>query len=308
MPDLTSLEVLLAIARTGSLSGAGRECGLTQQAVSARIAALERQTGVRLVIRTKTGSRLTSSGAVAAQWADRLLSVAHEVDAGLATLRDDSKTRLRITASLTIAEQLLPRWLVSWRDTVSRQRAEPPDVTLTAANSDQVIAAIQDDRADLGFVESPGVPRTLRSSTVAHDELVVVVPPTHKWVRRPHPVGAEELAATALVTREKGSGTREFLTAALRRVTDVGQAPPVLELSSAAAVRAAVIAQAGPAVLSKLAVADDLELGRLRAVAVDGLDLRRALRAVWLAGSTPPAGAARDLLSHIAAARRHRSE
>src|SRR5689334_7353979 len=112
MPDLTSLEVLLAIARTGSLSGAGRDCGLTQQAVSARIAALERQTGVRLVLRSKTGSRLTPAGAVAAQWADRLLTVAHEVDAGLATLRDDSKTRLRITASLTVAEQLLPRWLV----------------------------------------------------------------------------------------------------------------------------------------------------------------------------------------------------
>jgi DNA-binding transcriptional LysR family regulator len=308
MPDLTSLEVLLAVARTGSLSGAGRECGLTQQAVSARIAALERQTGVRLVIRTKTGSRLTPSGAVAAQWADRLLGVAREVDAGLATLRDDSRTRLRITASQTVAEQLLPRWLVSWRDSVDRQHAPAPDVILTAANSEQVIAAIRDDRADLGFVESPGVPRPLRSSTVAHDELVVVVPPTHRWVRRPQPIPAVELAGTALVTREKGSGTREFLTSALRRVTDAQQAPPALELSSAAAVRAAVLAQAGPAVLSRLAVADDLELGRLRAVEVAGLDLRRALRAVWLGAGTPPAGAVRDLLSHVAATRRHRSE
>ncbi|MBX7448911.1 LysR family transcriptional regulator [Mycolicibacterium sp. 3033] len=308
MPDLTSLEVLLAIARTGSLSGAGRECGLTQQAVSARIAALERQTGVRLVIRSKTGSRLTPAGAVTAQWADRLLTVAHEVDAGLATLRDDSKTRLRITASLTIAEQLLPRWLVSWRDSVTRQRATPVDVILTAANSEQVIAAIRDDRADLGFVESPGVPRPLRSTTVAHDDLVVVVPPTHRWARRPAPISAGELAAAALVTREKGSGTREFLASALRHVTDADQVPPALELSSAAAARAAVLADAGPAVLSRLAVADDLELGRLRAIEVAGLDLRRALRAVWVGAGTPPAGAVRDLLSHIAAVRRHRSE
>lgn len=308
MPNLTSLEVLLAIARTGSLSGAGRECGLTQQAVSARIAALERQTGVRMVIRSKTGSRLTPAGAVAAQWADRLLTVAHEVDAGLATLREDSKTRLRITASQTVAEQLLPRWLVSWRDSVARQQSTPPDVILTAGNSEQVVAAIRDDRADLGFVESPGVPRPLRSSTVAHDELVLVVPPAHKWVRRPRPIPADELAATALVTREKGSGTRDFLSSALRRLTDVPQVPPALELSSAAAVRAAVLAEAGPAVLSRLAVADDLELGRLRAVDVAGLDLRRALRAVWLGAGTPPAGAVRDLLGHIAAVRRHRSE
>lgn len=307
MPDLTSLEVLLAIARTGSLSAAGRECGLTQQAVSGRIAALERQTGVRLVIRTKTGSRLTSSGVVAAQWADRLLGVAHEVDAGLATLRDDSKTRLRLTASLTIAEQLLPRWLVSWRDAVTRQGAPPPDVILSAANSEHVIAALRADEADLGFIESPGVPRGLRSSVVAHDELVVVVPPMHRWARRSAPVRPEELATTPLVTREKGSGTRSFLISALSKSTDAPQVPAALELSTAAAVRAAVLADAGPAVLSRLAVADDLELGRLRAVEVDGMDLRRALRAVWLGARTPPAGAVRDLLSHIAVVTRARA-
>jgi DNA-binding transcriptional LysR family regulator len=261
---------------------------------------LERQTGVRLVTRTKTGSRLTPSGVLAAQWADRLLDVAHEVDAGLATLRDDSKTHLRITASLTVAEQLLPRWLVSWRQAVARQGGPVPDVILTAANSEHVITAVRDDHADLGFIESHDLPRDLRSSVVAHDELVVVVPPGHKWARRSHPIAPGDLAATPLVTREPGSGTREFLDFMLRRITGAPQAPPALELSSAAAVRAAVLSDAGPAVLSRLAVADDLQLGRLQAVDVADLDLRRALRAVWLGARTPPAGAARDLLSHIA--------
>lgn len=300
MPDLMALEVLLAVARKGSLSAASGECGLTQQAISARIAALERQTGVRLVTRTKTGSRLTSSGVLAAQWADRLLDVAHEVDAGLATLRDNSKTQLRITASLTVAEQLLPRWLVSWREAVTRQGGPAPDLILTAANSEHVLAAVRGDHADLGFIESRGAPRGLRSSVVAHDELVVVVPPGHTWARRSRPIAPEELAATPLVTREQGSGTREFLASVLKGVAGAEQVRPALELSSAAAVRAAVLADAGPAVLSRLAVADDLQLGRLRAVDVTGLDLRRALRAVWLGTRTPPAGAARDLLSHIA--------
>lgn len=109
----------------------------------------------------------------------------------------------------------------------------------------------------------------------------------------------EELAATPVVTREQGSGTREFLAAALKGAAGAEQVRPALELSSAAAVCAAVLADAGPAVLSRLAVADDLQLGRLRTVDVTGLDLRRALRAVWLGARTPPAGAARDLLSHI---------
>lgn len=80
---------------------------------------------------------------------------------------------------------------------------------------------------------------------------------------------------------------------------DMHQAPPVLELSSAAAMRAAVLAGAGPAAMSKLAVADDLAVARLRAITILELDLRRQLRAIWVGGRTPPAGAIRDLLSHI---------
>jgi DNA-binding transcriptional LysR family regulator len=103
------------------------------------------------------------------------------------------------------------------------------------------------------------------------------------------------------VAREPGSGTRDSLTAALRQALGdpAPQAQPVLELSSAAAVRAAVVAGAGPAVMSRLAVADDLAIGRLRMVAVAELNLRRELRAVWVGGRIPPTGVARDLLTHI---------
>jgi molybdate transport repressor ModE-like protein len=303
MPELASLEILLAVARTGSLSAAARQAGLTQQAVSARLAAMEAQTGVRLATRTTRGAQLTAAGVVVVQWADRLLQVAHEVDAGLASLRDDSHSRIQVSASLTIAEQLLPSWLVSLQADAVRRGATPVQVVLTATNSDHVLEHVRSGDADLGFVEGPGVPRGLRSRVVAHDELVVVVPPGHRWTRRREPVTVAELCDTPLVTRELGSGTREFLTAALRRALGpaVRPAEPALELSTAAAVRAAVLAGAAPAVVSRLAVADDLRAGRLRRIIVPGLDLRRDLRAVWLGSSTPPAGAVRGLLSHIGA-------
>jgi DNA-binding transcriptional LysR family regulator len=80
---------------------------------------------------------------------------------------------------------------------------------------------------------------------------------------------------------------------------DAGQTAPALELSTSAAVRGAVLAGSAPAVLSRLAVSDDIATGRLRVVLVSGLDLGRDLRAVWLGGRTPPAGAVRDLLGHI---------
>lgn len=308
MPELASLEVLLAIARSGSLSAAARDIGVTQQAVSARMAGMEAQIGVRLAMRTTRGAELTAAGVVVAQWADRLLNVAQEVDAGLAALREDARTRIRVSASLTVAEQLLPSWLVSVQADARRRGVTPVQVVLEATNSEHVIAQVRDGHADLGFVEGPRAPAGLRSRVVAHDELVLVVPPDHRWARRGSGVDAEELCDTPLVSREAGSGTREYLSAALRRALgpDRRQAPAALELSTSAAVRAAVLAGAGPAVISALAVADDLRAARLRHVPIAGVDLRRELRAVWSGGRVPPAGAVRDLLTHIGALARHR--
>lgn len=308
MPDLSAFEMLVAIARTGSLGAAGRELGLTQQAVSARLTAMEAQTGVRLVMRGARGSQLTSAGAVVTEWADQLLDVAGHVDAGLASLRTASRKKMNVVASLTIAEQLMPRWIVSLQTSATRTGREAPEVILTATNSEQAIANVRGGSADLGFIESPGALTGIRSRVVAHDDLVVIVPPDHKWVRRSKGVTAAELSQTPLVVREQGSGTRDSLTSALRAVLghEVEQARPALELSSSVAVRGAVLAGAGPAVMSRLAVADDLAVGRLRSVEVPELDLHRDLRAIWTGGRTPPAGAARDLLSHIGGANRLR--
>jgi molybdate transport repressor ModE-like protein len=304
MPDLASFEVLLAIAKTGSLGAAAREIGLTQQAVSARLASMEAQTGVQLAVRTARGSQLTPGGLVVAEWAARLLDVAHHVDTGLGSLRTQRRQQTKVVASQTIAEQLMPRWLVSLQAAATRRGVTAPNVILTATNSEHAIEAVRDGSADLGFIESPGTPAGLRSRVVAHDELVVIVPPDHKWVRRSRALSASELAQAPLVTREAGSGTRDSLTVALREAVgeEVHQPSPALELSSAAAVRAAVLAGAGPAVISRLAVADDLAVGRLRAVTVPELNLRRQLQAIWVGGRTPPAGAVRDLLSHITSA------
>jgi molybdate transport repressor ModE-like protein len=302
MPELSALEVLSAIAKTGSLSAAGREVGTSQQAVSARLTSIESLIGVRLVTRTTRGAELTAAGEVVAEWADQILDVAQRVDTGLASLRAERRSRLRVLASQTVAEQLLPRWLVSFQAAAGRNGAVAPEISFTAANSDEVIAAVREGKAELGFIEVRGALRGLRSRIVWRDELIVAVPPDHKWVRRSAPISVAELRRTPLVSRTSGwrllLGTDEPL--------DGDRSTPAahpLELASAAAVRAAVLAGAGPAVMSRLAVSDDLSHGRLRAVPVAGLDLRRDLRAIWVGGATPPAGAARDLLSHITTSR-----
>lgn len=307
MPELGAFEVLLTVAQTGSLNGAARELGVTQQAISARVGSLEARTGIALLTRTTQGSSLTPAGIVVAEWADQLIRVAVDVDAGLAALRHDRRSRVRVGASLTVAEQLLPGWLVSFQAAALRTNTEPVHVVLTAENSDHVIEDVRAGKVDLGFIEGPAVPRGIRSRVIGHDELCLVVAPQHPWSRRSRPVGAPELLRTALVTRERGSGTRDSLTSALREALgdSARPAPPVLELSTAAAIRAAVLAGAGPAVMSRLAVADDLATQRLYEVKVAGVDLQRALRAIWLGPRVPPAGAVRDLLGHITSRRAH---
>src|SRR5262245_26731407 len=110
VPSLSALELLLTVARTGSLNSAARELGVSQQAASSRIRAIEAQTGVTLVCRSPRGSSLTADGIVIAEWGARLLEVAAQLDAGISALRQDRRGRLRISASLTVAEALLPDW------------------------------------------------------------------------------------------------------------------------------------------------------------------------------------------------------
>ena len=120
-----------------------------------------------------------------------------------------------MSASLTVAEQLLTGWLVSLQ-AAARCRGETPiEVVLTATNSNHVLDQVRAGDADLGFVEGHYTPRGLRSLVVAHDELVLVVRPGYRWVRRGSAITARELSHAPLVTRASGSGTRDYLTAAL---------------------------------------------------------------------------------------------
>jgi DNA-binding transcriptional LysR family regulator len=171
----------------------------------------------------------------------------------------DRRSRLRVSASSTIAEQLLPAWLASFR-AAARPGRPSPDIVLTAANTETVIIHVTEGSADIGFTEGPREPAGLPGKVIGHDRLVLVVAPGHRWARRRSGVGAAELARTPLVSREGGSGTRDTLAAALAAALgpDTTLAPPALSLSTTAAVRAAALTGAAPAVISELAVTSDL--------------------------------------------------
>ena len=290
LPDLSSLRLLVDVARLGSIGAAGRAAGMSQQAASERLRTVESTVGVTLLRRSPGGSTLTEAGVLLVEWANRLLDVADEVEQGIATLRADRDRGLSVVASMTVAEYLVPAWLVRLRQLHSTT------VTLRATNSENVIHAIRSGEADLGFVEDSVSHSGLASLVVAHDELVVVAHPHDPWCRRRRGIDASTLARRALTARESGSGTRRVLESALH-AAHLTPCAPAVELTTTAAVRSSVLAGSPPAVLSGLAVEADLGAGRLRAVTVDDLDLRRDLTAVWVGTARPPAGPIRDLLA-----------
>lgn len=289
-PDFAALELLVGVEDHGSLSAASRHAGIAQPNATRTIKKLERQLGMTLLERSTAGSTLTPQGTVSAHWARRVLDATRHMLDVAEGLRTERSAQLTVGASMTVAEHLMPMWLGTFR-------TEFPDFTihLHVHNSAVVFERIRDGEYDLGFVESPTVPKTLHSARVARDRLVVVVHPSHPWARRRRPPTPAELAATRLLVREPGSGTRNTLDLALQ---DYDRAAPLLELGSAAAIRTSVLAGVGPAVLSSLAVVSQVRAGELRVVEVEGLELDRTLRAVWR-GSRQLDGPAGELVRFV---------
>ena len=284
-PDLTSLELLVAIADHGSVGAAARAVGVAQPNATRSIGRLERALGVDLVVRSTRGSTLTPAGMTIVELARRTLSAATDFTETARSLRAGEGATMRVAASQTIAEHLVPTWLSALRTSHPQTAVE-----LHVHNSHDVVDDLRAGRVGLGFVEDPTVPRDVHSTVVAHGQMVLVVAPPHVWATRRKPLTPEELARTPLITREAGSGTRVALDRALGVAVT-----PYLELPSNAAVRVSVASGAAPAVLSRLAVVDAIAVGSLVPVPL-ALRLDRPLRAVWI-GQRRLSGVAADLVA-----------
>lgn len=290
LPDLLTLRLLVAVAETGSVAAAAAAVGLAQPTASERITRLESRVGVPLLTRSPAGSAPTISGARVVSWARELLTAAEGFQRSLADLGASGGEVVRLAASYTIAEHLVPGWLASFG------RPLGGGVDLRVQNSAGVTHAVRVGEVHLGFIEAGTVPEGLHAEVIGHDELVAVTWPGHTWARRREPLEARHLVEQPLVLREVGSGTRVAFVDALAAAGLPG--PRVeMQLGSNTAVVGAVLGRVAPAVLSRLAVRSHLESGTLVAAPVAGLDLQRPLHAVW--AGAQPTGPAGRLLAHV---------
>jgi DNA-binding transcriptional LysR family regulator len=288
--DLEALRVLVLIADLGSISAAARAERISQPAASKRIKVLESRLRLELLDRRSHGAVLTAHGRMVTEWSRRVVEAADALLTGASTLSEQATSKIRIGASQTVAEYLMPRWLAEFR-----QRTPGTPVHFLVGSSAMVIDAVRGREIDLGFVETPQVPTDLSSQPVAHDRLVLVVGPAHRLARRRIPLPAGELAQLPLVTRQQGSGTRETLELAV----GAPMADPALELETNAAVKIAAAAGELGAVLSELVVSQELRDGRLVEVPLADIDLTRRWHAIWR-GDTQWRGALADFRTLVA--------
>lgn len=258
------LRIFLAVAERLHVTQAANHLHLTQSAVSASIAQLESQHGVRLFDRIGRRIELTEAGRLfvgeARDLLDRVARTRHVLD----ELADEVRGQIRIHASQTVASYWLPPHLLSFRS------AHPcVDIALTLANTALVAAAVWDGSADVGFVEGGVREGDLIQRVVARDELVLVIGRSHPWSTRSAVEPADYLSQVWIM-REPGSGTRaEFEAHARHAGIEPDSLRILLELPSNEAVLSAVATGLGASVLSRRAVASALAAGEVSVLPVD---------------------------------------
>ncbi len=257
---------------------------MSQPSATERLRQLERRVGVELLHRGPTGTLPTGEGQAVAEWAHDVITAIDRLALGVSALRSSAvRHPLRIMASLTVAEYVLPDWLHAHRV------AGGAPVDLAVGNSVAVARAVSDGDVLVGFVETPRRFPGLSSAVVGGDTLRVVVAPGHPWARRRTPLTPAELATSPLLLREPGSGTRDAFEAAIAAI-GLGVTDPLAVLASTTTLKSAAMSGDGACVLSELAVAAELAGGSLVAVPVVELDLRREFRAVWRPASVGAEG------------------
>lgn len=274
--NLHHLRVFTAVAETGGFSRAAVTLRLSQPAVSKSVRELERELGLALFDRSGRAARLTDAGALLLGRAKELFGVERIAEAELRSLRGLERGVLRVGASTTVATYFLPPLL-------ARFHALYPRVVLrvVSANTRSIARRLLEGRLDIAIVEGPVEHVRISAAPWLQDELVVIAPATHRLVRKRR-VRVADLEGESFILREPGSGTRDVAEAALAAH---GIHPRTgLQLGSTEAIKQAVAAGLGLALVSRAAAADQLALGYIAVLRLGEMVVSRPLTELRLAG------------------------
>jgi DNA-binding transcriptional LysR family regulator len=291
--SLRQLEVFVATARAGSTRGAAERVARSQSAASAALADLESVLGVSLFDRVRKRLVLNENGRALLAKAASVLDQASDLQLLFAS---EHATPLRMAASMTIGEVLLPDLVARWRAAHPRN-----PVQILIGNTREVIAAVAAFEVDLGFIEGPQTHPDLVLSPWLSDEMVVVAAAQHPLARL-RKVGATALRQGPWALREPGSGTREVVDRWLFEF--LGPIEVGFELGSAEAIKRLIAAGAAIGCMSRHTVAGALADGSLVLLRTGLPPLQRRFAIVQHRDKRLGRGT-EDFLRHCAAAPPH---
>ena len=257
------LQVFYTVARQLSFTKAAEQLFMTQPAVTFQVKQIEEHFNTRLFERSHGRIALTPAGKLVMEYAERILGLSEEMDKRVSELTGAISGPLLLGASTTIAEFILPHVLGEFK-------ARHPQVQthMMVANSETIEGRVADHTLDIGLIESPSHLPSLHTEACCEDELVMVCAPGYKLARLAH-VTPRQIAGEPFISRESGSGTRDFSDQYFRQA---GIAPEdlniVMELGSPEAIKGVVETGIGVAIMSRATIGKELKLGSVAAIAL----------------------------------------
>ena len=256
---------------------------LTQPAVTLQIKALEEDLGLRLFDRASGKVALTKQGAILLRHAQQIAMDVAEAEQELFAVTGELSGKLSLGISTTIAQYVLPRLLGSFL-------AENPRLRLSvhSGNSDAILQLLLDGQVAIALIAGPARHRGIRTEPFMEDELVLVAAPDFALDR----VSRVQLAASTLLLREQGSGSRHAVEKSLGKARlKVNSFKSVIELDSTQAIKSAVEAGLGVGFVPCCSIHKEIEVRALKVVEVEGLRITRHYFIASLMGPEPSGSA-----------------
>jgi len=257
---LRQLQIFIAIAQSGSTTAAGEVIALSQSAISASIAELEKALNVQLFDRVSKRLLLNDHGRAMLPQAMALVNGATSLEN---SFNEIAPSILIIGASLTIGNYLLPTILANyWRAQGIVLGELMPPLQVVVANTADIVSKVVNFEVDIGLIEGPCNSADISVSPWLEDELLLVVAPNHPVLQENGEfISPVRLTKANWLLRERGSGTREALEQAL--LPYIAQLKSSLEFNDHEAIKQSAVQGLGIACLSRTVVRDMLDAGKL---------------------------------------------
>jgi DNA-binding transcriptional LysR family regulator len=265
--DLRQLEILQAIAETGSFTAAGRKLHVSQSAISRQILLLEEELGEPLFLRVGRQSRMTPAAESLVQLGQRVFQDVKETVGRITDRTGDLRGTLRLCGGMTVCLYVLPVLLRHLR------RVHPHlDMRLTVATAGRSVEEIRAGRIDAGLLTLPVEESDLVTVPALREELLLMTTPKHPLARR-KVVRSQDLADQPFVLFEAGSATRRVIDNFFARQNI--RPIVVMDTENVEIIKAMVRTGLGISIVPYQAVAREVRAGQLFCTRIEGQPMFR---------------------------------